>query len=114
MSHNAQRKAGSTISVAPARQRASRRTRQSRGRPGDRWNLSASGGARFSSVSQADSKHGAAPFDPDPVIEAYKKHVDRTLLRENLKLTPGERLEKLAAFMRSLREVQGAAGPGRR
>ena len=23
-------------------------------------------------------------FEPDPVIEAYKKHVDRTLLRQNL------------------------------
>ena len=30
----------------------------------------------------------------DPVIEAYKKDVDRTLLRENLKLTPNERLMK--------------------
>ena len=65
-------------------------------------------------MSQAPSKRGTPQFDPDPVIEAYKKHVDRTLLRENLKLTPGERLEKLAAFMRSLREVQGAAGPRRR
>ena len=26
-------------------------------------------------------------LDPDPVIEAYKKDVDRTLIRENLKLT---------------------------
>ena len=26
--------------------------------------------------------------EPNPVIEAYKKDVDRTLLRENLKLTP--------------------------
>lgn len=26
---------------------------------------------------------------PDPVVEAYKAHVDRTLLRENLKLTFG-------------------------
>jgi hypothetical protein len=25
---------------------------------------------------------------PDPVIEAYKKDLDRTLLRENLRLTP--------------------------
>jgi hypothetical protein len=56
----------------------------------------------------------ATPLPPDPVIEAYKKHVDRTLLRENLKLTPGQRLEKLAAFMRSLAEVHGAAGPPRR
>jgi hypothetical protein len=53
-------------------------------------------------------------FAPDPVIEAYKKDVDRSLLRENLKLTPDERLRKLAQFMRSLTEVHsGAAGKGR-
>lgn len=36
------------------------------------------------------------PFElpPDPVIELYKRDVDRTLLRENLKLTPEERLRK--------------------
>jgi hypothetical protein len=50
----------------------------------------------------------------DPVIEAYKKDVDRSLLRENLKLTPDERLRKLAAFMRSLQEVRAAAAAGRR
>jgi hypothetical protein len=32
---------------------------------------------------------------PDPVIEAYKKDVDRTLLRENLKRTVEERLRDL-------------------
>ncbi len=31
----------------------------------------------------------------DPVIEAYKKDIDRTLLRENLKLTHEERLRDL-------------------
>ena len=36
---------------------------------------------------------------PDPVIEAYKKDVDRSLLRENLKLTPEARLRKLQGFM---------------
>ncbi len=30
----------------------------------------------------------------DPVIEAYKKDVDRTIIRENLKLTIEERLQK--------------------
>jgi hypothetical protein len=30
----------------------------------------------------------------DPVIEAYKKDVDRTLLRENLKLTVEQRIRK--------------------
>jgi hypothetical protein len=53
-------------------------------------------------------------IDPDPVIEAYKKDVDRTLLRESLRLTPDERLHKLAEFMRSLRELQDAAAAGRR
>lgn len=46
---------------------------------------------------------------PDPVIEAYKKDIDRTLLRENLKLTPAQRLEKLQAFVSALERVRGAA-----
>jgi hypothetical protein len=33
--------------------------------------------------------------DVDPVIEFYKKDVDRTLLRNALKLTPEERLREL-------------------
>lgn len=36
---------------------------------------------------------------PDPVIEAYKKDVDRTLLRENLDLSPEGRLRKLQDFV---------------
>jgi hypothetical protein len=34
----------------------------------------------------------------DPVIELYMRDVDRSLLRENLKLTPAHRLEKLVRF----------------
>jgi hypothetical protein len=34
----------------------------------------------------------------DDVI-VYKRDVDRTLLRENLRLTPDERLRKLIAFL---------------
>ena len=37
------------------------------------------------------------PFD-DPVVRAYMRDVDRTLLRENLELTHAERLEKLVRF----------------
>ena len=48
-------------------------------------------------------------LDPDPVIETYKRHVDRTLLRENLRLTPQQRIEKLMAFMRSLDRLSEAA-----
>jgi hypothetical protein len=48
-------------------------------------------------------------LDPDPLIEAYKKDIDRTLIRENLKRTPEERLDRLQAFMRDLAELRGAA-----
>ncbi len=54
-----------------------------------------------------------APLEPDPVIEAYKQDVDRTLLRENLRLTPAERLDKLVSFMRLLDEVRRAGGQSR-
>jgi hypothetical protein len=36
----------------------------------------------------------------DPVVEAYKKDVDRTLLRYNLRLTVEERFEQFESFMR--------------
>ena len=35
----------------------------------------------------------ATELEPDPVIEAYKKDIDRTLIRENLRLTVEQRLE---------------------
>lgn len=44
----------------------------------------------------------------DPVIEAYKKDVDRTLLIENLKLTPAQRAEKFEDFMCFITEIQRA------
>lgn len=47
---------------------------------------------------------------PDPVIEVYKKDIDRTLLRENLELTPGQRLEKLQRFADEMSTLRGAAG----
>ena len=40
----------------------------------------------------------------DPVIEFYMRNVDRTLLRENLKLTPEQRLQKLARLARLVAE----------
>ena len=45
---------------------------------------------------------------PDPVIDAYLKHVDRTLIRENLKLTPEQRLRKLMALQRFAEELKHA------
>ncbi len=48
------------------------------------------------------------PLKPDPVIEAYKKDVDRTLLRENLKLTVEERLRNLMRLQRFVAEMRRA------
>jgi hypothetical protein len=44
----------------------------------------------------------------DPVIEVYKRDIDRTLLRENLKLSPAQRAEKLSAFMDMVAELREA------
>jgi len=54
------------------------------------------------------------PITRDPVIEAYKKDVDRTLLRENLKLTPTERLEKLMELQRFAEELRRAGREARK
>jgi hypothetical protein len=47
-------------------------------------------------------------LDPDPVIEAYKKDVDRSLLRERLRRTPTERVEDLAALATFAEELARA------
>jgi hypothetical protein len=49
--------------------------------------------------------------DRDPVIEAYKRDIDRTLLRENLKLTPQQRLLKLTAFLASIETLRQTRRP---
>ena len=60
------------------------------------------------------SAHGTEPnteplLFPDPVIEAYIKDVDRTLLREQLRKTPAERLaalESMAEFYEEARAMR--------
>ncbi len=44
----------------------------------------------------------------DPVIRAYMAGVDRSLLRENLKLTPAQRLEKFVRFSAFAAEMRRA------
>jgi hypothetical protein len=52
--------------------------------------------------------------EPDPVIEAYKKDIDRTLLRENLRRTPDELLRALMELQRFAEEPQWAGPAARR
>ena len=47
-------------------------------------------------------------LDPNPVIELYKRDIDRTLLQENLKRTPEERLLALMALQRWAEELRRA------
>ncbi len=47
----------------------------------------------------------------DPVVEAYKRHVDRTLLRQNLRRSVTERVANLAALLRLAEEARRAGRP---
>jgi hypothetical protein len=46
----------------------------------------------------------------EEIIQIYLRDVDRTLIRENLALTPAQRLQKLEEFVEFL---QSAKKPGR-
>jgi hypothetical protein len=48
------------------------------------------------------------PLEPDPVIEAFKKDIDRSLIRENLALTVEQRFEKLMALQQFADELRRA------
>ena len=45
---------------------------------------------------------------PDPVVEAYKRDVDRTLLIEQLRKTPEARMQSLVAMARLATEMRRA------
>ena len=47
-------------------------------------------------------------FESDPVIEAYKRDVDRTLIRENLRLSVEERFEQLMRLQQFAEELRRA------
>jgi hypothetical protein len=53
-------------------------------------------------------------LDPDPVIEAYKRDIDRTLLRENLRRTVEERVAALTALHQLATEARRAGREARR
>ena len=46
--------------------------------------------------------------DHDPVIEAYKKGIDLTLIRENLRLTVDQRIQQLMKMQEFAEELQRA------
>jgi hypothetical protein len=48
------------------------------------------------------------PGSLDPVIELYKRDVDRTLIRENLKLSVEDRIRKLESMMQFVEAARNA------
>ena len=44
----------------------------------------------------------------DPLIEVYMKDVDQTIIDENLKLTPGQRIANLQSMLQSAERVREA------
>lgn len=56
----------------------------------------------------------AAELESDPVIEAYKRDVDRTLLRQNLRRSVAERVANLIALQDLADEARRAGKSGGR
>lgn len=54
------------------------------------------------------------PLESDPVIELYKRDIDRTLIRENLKRTVEERLEALMELQSFAEELRRAGRSARK
>jgi len=52
----------------------------------------------------------APALEPDPIIEAYKKDVDETLLLEALQLSHEQRLSKLMNLQAEAAELRRVAG----
>ena len=51
--------------------------------------------------------------DADPVIEAYKKDVDVTLIRENLRLTVDQRFQQLMKLQQFAEDLRRAGRKAR-
>lgn len=50
----------------------------------------------------------------DNIISLYKRDIDMTLLAENLKLTPTQRIQKLMNFLRLADELRRAGARARK
>src|SRR5688500_10711192 len=61
-----------------------------------------------SMIPHRSPHNGGSPVEVDPVIEAYKRDIDRTLLRENLRKSVEEQLAALVALQRLAEEARRA------
>ena len=64
-------------------------------------------GTRLGYATRMSAPERRAP-PPDPVVEAYKRNVDRSLIRQNLRRSVEERLEALMELGRFAEELRRA------
>lgn len=57
-------------------------------------------------MDQSDKTTDETTVASDPVIEAYKKDIDRTLIRENLRLTVDQRFQQLMKLQQFAEELR--------
>ena len=76
--------------------------------------MSADGSSRTAGGGESDGTaperpgHRTGQAGPDPMVEAYKRDVDRTLLRQNLRRSVTERVENLIALQELAAEARRA------
>ena len=65
-------------------------------------------------TAMSDSNRRVTPTtDPDPVVEAYKKDIDLTLIRENLRLTVDQRFQQLMKLQQFAEDLRRAGRKAR-
>ena len=64
-------------------------------------------------MTDTSPRRAMPPLEPDPVIEAYKRDVDRTLIREQLRRSVDERVRRMIGALRLAEELR-ASGRRRR
>jgi len=62
----------------------------------------------------AEAGYAPGPERPDPVIAAYEKDIDRTLILRRLRLSFEDRLLALESWMKDIEELKGTARRPRR
>ena len=84
------------------------------GEPETRFGIGAgrSTESTFAASNEPASRQSQLPrsnsLETDRVVESYKRHVDRTLLRQNLRRSVTERVANLAALLRLAEEARRA------
>ena len=79
-----------------------------------RWRRPGTASGLVVRVRESGAGYAPGPERPDPVIAAYEKDIDRTLILRRLRLSFEERLLALESWMKDIEELKGTARRPRR